>query len=366
MFATLLIGLIAIFLTYEDWKNKVKNGYEYAFIIITAFLAVRYDFGMDYMGYMEEFYMYDRANVSIFNFHEVSNVAKSELGWVYLMLLFRPFGFFGFVFLLTIVENLILYDFIKRNVSKEWRWLAIFIYVFYPTFLLHGCAMMRQWLAITIIVFSTRYVEKYRIIPFAICIMLAFFFHKSALVGILVLLLSFIYSPKASYIFGGALAILVFYSFSNADKLLLYTARIFESDIYQGYEHYTEQTVDTSMNLFGIISTFTMPIVCGLMIPKFKKNEMLFLLLYLVSIIFIPLRSMSQLVLRMEVYFSVFSIALFPIVISKIKKPQLRVLLAIFVILTTASGYVNIWRAPSSSWMSKFHEYHTIFSTWFN
>ena len=363
MLVVTLIGLIAVFLSYYDGRGLAKNGFAWGFILITVIMSIRYDFGTDYLAYLEEFNMYSSTNINIFDYNAVSRVAKSELGWVYLMLLFRPLGFYSFVVFLTIIENIFLYDIIKRNVSQKWLWLAVFIYVFSPTFLLTGCAMMRQWLAITIIVFSTKFIEKKQFIQFAICLVLAFFFHKSAIVGILVFFLSFIHTIKGSYYVGAILAAFLIHCFIYSDVLSIYLTAIFDSDTYKVYEHYTEERNMSSMNLLGVISTFTMPIMCLILIPKIKENEMLYLLLFLVSIVFIPLRDFSRFMLRMEIYFTVFSIVLFPIVLSKIKHVEVRTLLALFIILTSLSGFINIWRAPASSWQASFHEYHTIFYT---
>lgn len=67
---------------------------------------------------------------------------------------------FSLVIVLTAFEISVYYWFIKKYIPKEWYWFAVFIYVFNPNFMLTQSSMMRQTLAMCIVLLSIPYIYK--------------------------------------------------------------------------------------------------------------------------------------------------------------------------------------------------------------
>ena len=132
------VGVIAMFFASLPRKS-FKYGLEVAWIIIGIFLAIRYDFGNDYLGYLDGFnYINSWATFQIYE------EMHAEPGWQLLCYLFRPLGFFAMVAVLTLFECYVIYRLIKAYVPERYYWLSIFLYVFTPSMMLIGASMMRQ------------------------------------------------------------------------------------------------------------------------------------------------------------------------------------------------------------------------------
>jgi hypothetical protein len=76
---------IALFFAWKASLNKKYNGLAYSIITIFIFLAIRYDFGNEYMSYFMNFYE--------INEYDNFSIKVDEIGWIYLNYIFKPFGF---------------------------------------------------------------------------------------------------------------------------------------------------------------------------------------------------------------------------------------------------------------------------------
>ena len=155
MFATLVISLIAILFAWIARFQKTKyGGLEFAFILLTVFMAIRYNFGNDYPAYLNIFIKIGRNNIP----------DRLEAGWVLLSKLFQPIGFFGMIIVLTIIEYSIIYWLIKKYIPKQWYWLSVFIFTLNTSFLLIGASMMRQFLAMCVCLIAIEFIIRKKMI----------------------------------------------------------------------------------------------------------------------------------------------------------------------------------------------------------
>ncbi|MEG0808464.1 MAG: EpsG family protein, partial [Alistipes sp.] len=180
MYHTLIIGLIVVFLSWLSRYNKTRYGLEVGFVILTVFLAIRYNWGNDYPGYLNGFIDINSYGIGLFDWDAFSSFREDEVGWVFLNRLFAPVGFFGLVIALTIFEHVVLYRFIKKYVPVDWYWFAVFIYVFSSEYMLTGSSMMRQFLAMCIYLIAIDFMIAKRPVYFFLLILLAATFHTSA------------------------------------------------------------------------------------------------------------------------------------------------------------------------------------------
>ena len=132
MWVTLIVGIISVFFAWLESIGKWKHGLKFSLFTIFIFLALRYDFGNDYMGYFEFFEDIDSYKTLNLN---LITVKGTEIGWIYLNKFFGLFGEHGFFLMiafLAAVTCYILYRFIKNMFRQNITGL-LFIYVFDPT-----------------------------------------------------------------------------------------------------------------------------------------------------------------------------------------------------------------------------------------
>lgn len=156
MIETIVIGLICVFWAYLGRYRRLSWGFGAAMTILFVFLAIRYEWGNDYRQYIDKFTVYN--SIDEFNYSDPNE--RWEVGWIFLYRIFKPFGFFSLVIVLTAFEISVYYWFIKKYIPKEWYWFAVFIYVFNPNFMLTQSSMMRQTLAMCIVLLSIPYIYK--------------------------------------------------------------------------------------------------------------------------------------------------------------------------------------------------------------
>ena len=179
MYFYIIIGLISTLIA--AMYKRTRYSLELSFIFFSFFFAIRYDFGNDYLSYLNHF----EAVCDSYDFDSALSASTSfEAGWVLLCRLFRPIGFFGMVFVLTILENLIIYRLINKYVPVKWHWLAVFSYVMTSSLCLTGLSMMRQFLAMCICMIAIDLALKKRgyFIWALFLVLLSTQFHTSAMI----------------------------------------------------------------------------------------------------------------------------------------------------------------------------------------
>ena len=170
MVVVTVLNAIVVLLAYLAKFRNYRFMLAFAFLLLAVVLGIRYNYGNDYLSYKY-----------IFVHGESDENAKIELGWLFLMTLFRPIGFYGFVFVLTLIEHIILWDIIRRHVNPNWYWLAVFLYVFNSDYMLIGLSMMRQFLVMLLGFYAVEFAVKKRLGYFLLIISCGFLVHKITL-----------------------------------------------------------------------------------------------------------------------------------------------------------------------------------------
>ena len=115
MIETIVIGLICVCLAYLGRYRRLSWGFGAAMTILFVFLAIRYEWGNDYRQYIDKFIVYN--SIDEFNYSDPNE--RWEVGWIFLYRIFKPFGFFSLVIVLTAFEISVYYWFIKKYIPKE-------------------------------------------------------------------------------------------------------------------------------------------------------------------------------------------------------------------------------------------------------
>lgn len=166
-------------------KNKKKSGILFSFIaiFILAMLAGLRDTSI---GTDVEYYLtVDLNSASNFsNFFSYYNYCGEELLFALLVFVVNKcFNNINFLmFIIQLIMTILVYLEIYRNRKKYNMALSMFIYCIfvYPRFL----NIIRQGIAISIVIFSMRFVENKKIKKFLTTIIIASFFHRTAIIAL--------------------------------------------------------------------------------------------------------------------------------------------------------------------------------------
>lgn len=311
MIPAFLTALVAVFLAFLS-RNEKKHSYFLllAFVVLTAFLSLGYYWGNDVAKYEERFEYYSNSGIALFDFSQYGFIALKELGFVFINLLCKPIGFWGMRAVLFIIENAILYYFIVRHVDRRWYWLAVFIYVFNPNFWVLSSSMMRQWLAICIVVLSVDFLLRKKNVAFVLLVLLASTVHITALICLAFLPLSMLQRKTTTKTIPFFLLLLFLYYVFSPIFIDSLASFLVEEDFYVGY---TSQKGSVGITGIGRMVIYILLLYSAL---KWGAKEKLLYWIVLLYGFILPLLSFGELSSRLGFYFLIFTIATYPSFLS--------------------------------------------------
>ncbi len=373
IYTVAIVGLIAMLFASIPRNSVFRYGLEVAWLIIFVFLAIRYDFGNDYMAYKNAF-----DYQSMIGPFEIDEEAHHEPGWQFLNYLFRSYGFTALVVVLTAFECFVFYSFIKEYVPYKYYWFSIFLYVFDPNNLLIGASMMRNTLAIALFIWSIRYIKRRKLFPYLITIFLATQVHSSAIVLYPVYLLGYVKQIKLNK-WGYSIIIILYLwlsfgvSQSELSNTIQNVAALAGEE--QALEYYTAGAVFQEGGS-GLGAILLLYIFCYLIFTLYKRSDnvrLLFLILVIGTFVK-PFALIVPMIGRFAYYFNIFGIVCFPIILGGEKEKYLqgerlpslytpqeygRLGAIMCIVLITIYSYCQFFQNPV--WIEKFSTYHTIF-----
>ena len=347
----LLTNIFAVFFAFLESKKILKNGLLISFFIIFIFLSLRYNYGNDYMGYYEGFQEINRY-VSFDIFDEYIHF---EPGWVVLCILFKPIGFFGLIVFLSFIYCFVMYKLIKEHVPIKLYWFAIVICVFSAGNLLTHLSAMRQALAIVIFIFSLKFIYEKKIILYVASILLASTFHSSALLLLPIYFIQFV-NFKLNKFSLGLLFILYGALYFFGEKIKPYLNLIITS-FNEEYLVYDEEGVLNSGIGLLINSFFFILILVN--DRRYKDERAMFFKLGILSFILAPIGLIVLMFGRINMYFSVFLIVVYPLVFESIKIKSIKYLFLILLFFLIFKTFFDFFESPI--WKAKYNEYHSVF-----
>jgi hypothetical protein len=351
MITVALLNIIVVLFAYLAKYNKIFLNV--SFLLIFLFLALRYNYGNDYPAYLEEFLRINEYT-EIQYFDETEHF---EAGWLFLSRLFKPLGFFAMTAVLAAFNCFVYYRLIKKYVSPVYYWLAVFLYVFEPGFMLIHSSAMRQSVAICLFLFSIDYLYKKDAVRYFLCIGLASLFHSSALVLLPVYLLGVFdwkINKTTAIIF--FVAYLLLFQFGES---LMPIMNILISNKFDRYEVYEEGGVlGTGLGLvyFSILFSFILYYE-----PFQNKGNSLLFKLAILSYLIKPFALIVMMIARIGMYFDPILVAVFPIVLMNIKNHHIKNLFLLTILSVTLYQFYQFFQ--SEVWEEAFGTYQTIFSS---
>ena len=361
MIAAFIINCIAILLSwlarYRRWRVLLSA----SFVIYTVFLGIRYMWGNDMMNYYLMFDQINSIDNDLFNLNSIDYREGKEYGWIILNILCKPIGFLGMQMVLAVFQNYVVYSFIKRNVTPNWYWFATFLYGFGVNFMVLSASMMRQSLAMMIVLFASPYIAQKKIIPSVLLVLLAASMHQSALILLPFCFLGYLkinFKRKNLFWIAGALILWMIL----AEKVLSsIVSSLISSETFDNYEVYMGEFVESSGT--GFVFLFNCFLTCMLLAHIRYVSSLEYknvLILGSLAILFVPLMSFASLVTRLGYYFSLFTIAGYPIIMQNwIFNKYLKIVVIFFIILLNIRSFFAFFY--SDVWYRSYFEYHTIF-----
>lgn len=359
-----ILGIVAMTISAIP-RNKFKYNLEAAWLLIFAFLAIRYDFGNDYMSYFDSFSWGVSFDDELGVYRESRDL---EFGWQLLCKLLHPIGFFAFVALLTAFECYVFYMFTKKYVAERYYWLAIFIFIFNPSIMLIGSSAMRQMLAIAIFVNSIKYIEQRRLLPYVISIFIASQFHTSASILYPLYLVAFYNGRSITVnIMIVVVYILLLLSTEYMKEIIDHVATIAGEE--EAVDYYLENAIfqKDGSGLGNLLKILTISYMALTLHTRNRNILTPFMLLIAGSFVH-PFSSIIPMIGRFGYYFGACSMACYPSLLKddivhgteglSAKRITSSIVL-LMVIVVTIFEYISFFANPI--WIEKFSSYHTIF-----
>lgn len=355
MITVLFVNILAILFAFAEDKKLIKHGLKISFLIIFLFLALRYDYGNDYAGYLDGFYEVNKH--SWIDYTNTKELFHYEAGWVFLNRLFEPLGFFAMIAFLAAFSCYVLYRFMRKYVPLKYYWLAVFFYVFTPNLMLIQLSAMRQALAIIIFLIAFDYLYQKKVIPYVLLILLASTFHSSAILLLAIYPLSLI-----NWKINNALAISIILAhislFFIADILAPIINNIMTS-YFERYEVYQDNKAVLGTGLGLIYFTLLLSFIV-FSAKKYKLENALIIKLSIIGFMVTPLSLIIMMIARIGYYFEPFLMT--AIIFSIIKyKSVTKLGIAAAVIAMTSYSFFSFFQADV--WKDKFSTYNTILSS---
>ena len=316
MYANLTLGIILPLLLLLI-KNK-ELGLKISFIAITAFMALRYDWGNDYWPYYDTFSLIQSDSSTIFNIRQSIDLFRNgEFVWAVLMKLFSGLGFFAFIICLSIAEYAILYRFVKKYCPQKYYWIAVFVLIMTTDFFVTASYLMRQYLCIMLYLvvyelMSEKTVYRYWLWSIGI-LLICSFIHISSVILFFTLPLYYLKKnsskPNISLALG-IVAIALVWRYVGANFIGdIVPILLGENDSMSAYVLYMTGSEKIGFNTgLGIIYKYAFLLYLILVIQEIDEKKQAILLIYCLSYLIYPIAELAPVANRLNIYFSLFSI----------------------------------------------------------
>lgn len=248
-FVTLIVSVYSFSIFYVH-GNKASVNYIYAALFCTCLWTIlqggQYDVGTDYFAYL--YYFDNPQSLSFFS-------DKGEWGFYYLVSFCHSIGITGqgVFFVIALLESIVFFV-ICSNFDKKNPEILIFLFIVLSSLFHNQMNAVRQSIAVYFVTLSIMYLVDKRWKGFVFFILIAFAFHNSVLLFVLLLPLFWViwqqYSPVLYLL---VLVLSSFLAFLPIENLI----REF-STYFPDYSHYAESDYLSEISFLGKITKVCM------------------------------------------------------------------------------------------------------------
>lgn len=355
MINAFITALFAVFLAYLSRREKNHSYFLLlAFVLLTSFLSLGYYWGNDVPTYEEWFESIANSGVPWWDFSSYNTFYLHDYGFALFYLICKPLGFWGMRAVAFIIENAIIYRFIVKHVDRQYYWLAVFVYVFNPFFWALGSSMMRQWMAMCIVLYGADFLLEKKYIKYVVCVLIAASIHVSSMICLLLVPLSFLQQKPTKNRIVLFISVIVLY-WLLSPYFIDYVELFLKAE--EMYLDYTDYHGSFGISNIGQLIIYTWLLFLSV---KSKQKDGLFNWIVMLNALILPLLSFGELSSRLGLYFSLFTIGVYPLFMANahIQKTQKVIIISLVCSYLIYSFFVFF---TSATYNKYFGTYNTLF-----
>ena len=353
----LLLTIILLYLFIFSIRNmpinvKKRSFLLISFIIIVFLMSTRtFSTGTDTRMYISFF---EKVSNYKFNLKIIGNYYEPLFIIINILLSYISSNPRFFIIVTSSIICYAFYTLIKKNSKNYFLSVLIFIGLlfFYSTM-----NTIRQYLAISIIIFGYNFIKNKKILPYMICVVLATLMHSSALVGILIY-------PLYNMKYNRFRVIIIF--------LIAIVSNIFISDLINNIytilnrTNYYEYRIGKE-NISNLIHMILYLIIYLFSLYLTKKNKInneghnsFYLYIFIMTSAFSLIAMNLNVLSRATTYFNIFSIICIPNVIEENIKNRKNKFIITIVLILFLFIYSNVIIYLRPEWNTAFNYKNSI------
>lgn len=365
MYVLLFFSLLAVLFTYIESKGRLKNGMAIGFAFMTIIATIRFDYGNDYMNYYRLYNQIISCDFTL-SLDQLACIYR-EPGWTLMNLIFKPFGEVGFFILiavLAIFQNVTYYKLIRTYVPPEYRWFAVYVYLFNISLYVLNMSMLRQGLTITIFIYCIPLILKKKWLNVILIFLIFSTIHSSIKLLLPFAFWGYLKSLNKKFWLVPAAFMIFFMIFvlnrNLVDQFMMMLLNVEEIQEYG--DIYIKDSNENSFKLgLGFIVN-SIPFIASLLFllkSKTTQHPQVLVALACVSSIISPFGQVTQMITRIAYYFQAVSVITIPIVYYWFKPFVRNCLICVYILIMQYSYWVFF---HSPIWFDHYYQYTTLFS----
>ena len=323
-------SMIMLFIAEKNKQNKKINVCAYILAGLSFFIvsAIRYDVGTDYL------FRYAPDYIKI---GQGGDVANLEIGYkiiVWICLLITKDYAILFAVTSAIIIGLTFYTIYKES---PYPIISVLIY-FLAGHFFYSLNLMRQFLAVSVLLFSYKYLIDKKYIKFITGVIIAFLLHSSSIIFVIAFLLCDreAFDLKRTIIISLLLLIFGKYIWHYVVELIVNHTR---------FANYIGSKFDkTQLRITDIIVNSILYFIIYYLYKNIKspsRKEKFFLNMQACALFFIILTSTMYLLFRFTFFFSIFNIISIPYLLNKSDISKKKKIIVITILTLTLIGNIT-------------------------
>lgn len=336
MLIYLIVFLIVIILTFIAQIVYKKNKYvsygisAVCIMILSLFAALRANtVGSDVLTYGLESFNKVGQFSSLFDY---INSFDSEPAYYLLnyIIYYLTNNIHVFFFILQLINVIIVYNIAYKEKENMWLCVLIYLMLWYNA----SFNILRQTTALFIMLFAFRYLEKNKLLKYYICVFIAFLFHKSSLIYVVMPILNKLFNSKKYnivYFIMIILMCLIYYAFG--EEIISYISNVLPYfSRYATYFSIQETNFNIKYFLVKLVIVMGTLLFVGNIYNK-KSNNFLIYSMILETLLYIN-SDFIRYGYRISYFFTLYYIILIPRIDSSLMKETNRKIFRLFIVST--------------------------------
>lgn len=315
-----------------------------SFMILFFFLAIRYDYGNDYDSYLDIF-----QNIKSNNFAW----GASDLGFKWFNKISPTFQwlivFHSLFYMITI------YTLMSRFLTRSSLWIGLTILLINPYLFLIHLSSLRQTIAICFFIWAIIFwIDEKKILSFFM-IFIAISFHKSAIILVPLMFLLTKKKNEKIWVQGSLITTIILVSTPLFESILNFVIQFLPN-------HYSIVYLNDNMgnSLSSTILSVILYFIIIINYTKLADSEIIIGKLSIIGSVISVLTYKISMLTRVQSYFDIFLIVLFPIILGKQKSKISKFLIFILIFGIYLLRYYSFFTNPM--WIEGYGHYKSIFT----